>query len=230
MSERYALYFAPDVASPLWQRASQWLGRDCAGGAVTERPAEIEGIALDPITKSARHYGFHATLKAPMMLAGNVDRAELETALTGFARAAQPVDIGRLVVAQISHFLALIPEKQSTALTDFAAECVTAFDRFRAPMTAAQREQRLSGGLSPRQIALVDQYGYPYVLEEFRFHMTLTDRLKAEDSAPVKAAAEAWFGDAIAAPVPLDRIVLFHQPVAGADFVRLGDYVLGRKD
>jgi hypothetical protein len=40
------------------------------------------------------------------------------------------------------------------------------------------------------------------------------------------AAAKRWFADALATPVLLDRLVLFHEPQAGADFVRLDEYRL----
>ena len=52
-----------------------------------------------------------------------------------------------------------------------------AFNAYRAPLSAADRERRIKAKLSPRQIELMDQWGYPYVLDEYRFHMTLTGAL-----------------------------------------------------
>jgi hypothetical protein len=143
MPERYALYFAPAPTDPLNLRAAQWLGRDPTGD---EHPlVEIVGISPDrrrAVTESARRYGFHATLKAPMVLADGRTRADLEAALRQFGATHRGVEIGRLVLASIDGFLALIPERQSDALTDFAGSVVAAFEPFRAPLTAADRERR----------------------------------------------------------------------------------------
>jgi hypothetical protein len=222
MSERFAIYFAPDRAHELTRLGNGWLGRDPAGGPAPAPPAGVDGDLLSENTKQARLYGFHATLKAPMRLAEGCFRADLEQALSDFAQSEPPVAIGRLQVAVLAGFLALIPEEQSLALTDFAATCVTLFDRFRAPMGAAERERRLRADLSARQKILLDQYGYPYVLEQFLFHMTLCDR----GGDVLQEAARQWLAPALAEPVWLDRIALFYQPESGASFQRLSDYRL----
>ena len=80
--------------------------------------------------------------------------------------------------------------------------------------------------LTPRQVDLLDRYGYPYVLEEFRFHMTLTDRLAVDQRDARRQDAERWFHDCLAAPLLLDRLVLFREPEPGAPFARLADYLL----
>jgi putative phosphonate metabolism protein len=231
MPERFALYFAPPTSDPLWIRAAQWLGRDPAGGAPPA--AEIAGIDASrrwTASESARRYGFHATIKAPMALADGLTRAALEAELQRFGPTRAPVGIGRLTVASIDGFVALIPERQSPALTAFAADIVTHFDRFRAPLTAAERDKRVSGGhLSPRQVELLDRYGYPYVLEEFQFHMTLTDRLGDADRERIMAAAREWFAPVLERAYMLDRIALFHEPAPGAPFMRLADFPLAQE-
>jgi hypothetical protein len=63
-------------------------------------------------------------------------------------------------------------------------------------------------------------------MEEFRFHMTLCDRLQPEMQETMLKAAEKWMTPALGEPVLLDRIVLFHQAESGAPFQRLGDYPL----
>ena len=64
------------------------------------------------------------------------------------------------------------------------------------------------------------------MLEQFLFHMTLTDRLEAAQLAAMRERATAWFADALAQPIVLDRLVLFHEAEAGAAFRRLDDHVL----
>lgn len=228
MSERLAIYFAPSAESPLWTRAASWLGRDPLGAAVEPGlPAGVSREALDARTISARRYGFHATIKAPFRLGFGHDRRDLERALEGFAARMAPVAIGPLKLALIDGFLALIPGAQSEALTGFAAEVVTAFDSFRAPPTREERERRMSSGkLTARQVELMEQWGYPYVLEQFQLHMTLTDRLAEAERPFWFEAAATHFGPLANADTLLDRLVLFHEAEPGAPFTRLGDYPL----
>lgn len=230
MPQRFALYYAPATTDPLWSRAAQWLDRDPANG---EFPATaipgIDSAYRHEITTSARRYGFHATLKAPMALAPGEERRNLEAALADFTGRHAPVPIGRLVLRFIDGFLALLPTEQTEELTAFAAAVVGELDFLRAPLSEAERERRLSNSaLTAHQIELLDRYGYPYVMDEFRFHMTLTDRLPEPGRDAVMAAARDWFAPAIEAPFVLDRIALFHEPEAGAPFRRVGDFELAR--
>ena len=209
MAARYAIYFAPARDTLLWERAQAWLAQP----------------DLQSLTVSARKYGFHATLKAPMTLA--LDYAELDAALTAFVDEHNAVTLAGLAPRLIDGFLALTTEPQPDRLTDFAADVVEAFEPFREPLSESERARRLKAPLSARQVELVGQYGYPYVLEQFLFHMTLTDRLPVELREPLVKRAEGWFAEALAEPVQLDRLVVFAEPEPGAAFERLDpDYVL----
>lgn len=209
MTERFAIYFAPGRDSLLGQRAEAWLAQP----------------ELEALTVSARRYGFHATLKAPMALAAGVDRAQVEMAVAEFAGRNAAVEM-ELAARLIDGFLALTAEPQSQELTDFAASVVVALEPLRALLAPAERARRLRAPLSARQIELLDRYGYPYVLEEFQFHMTLTDRLATEQREPMRKRAADWFAEALAEPVVLDRLVLFYEAEPGAAFRRLDDFVL----
>lgn len=209
MTARYAIYFAPARDSLLWQHAEEWLAQP----------------DLEPLTVSARRYGFHATIKAPMTLA--LDLAELDAALSEFVLEEAPVALSGLAPRLIDGFLALTTEPQPAALTDFAAAAVDAFEPFRAPLTEGELARRLKAPLSERQIELVHQFGYPYVLEQFLFHMTLTDRLPPDMQAPMVERATAWLADVLAKPIRLDRLAVFAEPEPGAAFQRLDpDYML----
>jgi putative phosphonate metabolism protein len=228
MPERFAIYYAPGAAEPLWSKAAEWLGRDPLTGATLDGP--LTGTTRDALfdrSVSARRYGFHATIKAPMTLAEGKSRTELEAALDAFAAETEPVAIGKLKLQLIDGFLALIPAEQTSELTDFAANVVEAFEPFRARPSAAERERRLKGGhLSERQIELMDRFGYPYVFEQFGFHMTLTDRLPEHEREAYSRAAVEHFGALAEAETMLDRLVLFHEPEPGAPFARLDDFIL----
>jgi len=231
MSYRIAIYFAPDATAPLWCKAAEWLGRDAWTGVTHD--GDIGGIAraeLDEKTASARRYAFHATIKSPMKLADGKSEPDLAAALETFAARHAPAPIGRLRLARLDGFLALIPAEQPQQLTDFAASVVEGFEAFRAPVSEADKARRNAGGrLSARQLELLDRYGYPYVMEQFQFHMTLTDRLSEADQDRFEAAAAMHFGELAAAETVLDRLALYHEPEPGAPFTRGADFILNGK-
>ncbi|MBO9590347.1 DUF1045 domain-containing protein [Devosia sp.] len=228
MTERFAIYYAPSANSPLWDRAAAWLGRDPLTNETFDGPvAGVERNRLLNLTQSANRYAFHATIKPPMALAPETTIEELRAALTNFTRTQAPFALGHLRVASLDGFLALIPAEPNEALQDFASYVVEEFEPFRAPLSIKDRAARAARGLTPRQEELLDSYGYPYVFDEFRFHMTLTDRLPEAERAEITTALESWFAPDIAEPILFDRLVLFHEPDSGRPFRRLEDYKLG---
>ena len=94
-------------------------------------------------------------------------------------------------------------------------------------MSAEDKARRNSAGqLSARQLELLHRYGYPYVMEQFQFHMTLTDRLSDADGDRFEAALRQHFGALAEADTVFDRLSLYHEPTPGAPFVRGADFIL----
>jgi hypothetical protein len=98
-----------------------------------------------------------------------------------------PVTIPSLEVRRLGGFIAVVPTEPSAALADLAAATVAALDPFRAPPSEAELARRRKARLSDRQEALLMKWGYPYVMEEFRFHLTLTGRLDRRRRRPGRA-------------------------------------------
>ncbi len=194
-SPRYAIYFVPQSDTPLGSFGAGILGYDPNRA---ERIARIDlrGIGHEEgerATAEPARYGFHATLKAPFYLQPGRAARELLDAADEFASRTPAVPLGTLRIESIGAFLALRPERDTSAIGSLAAECVRAFDGFRAPLGANDRARRVAAGLTPRQTELLDRWGYPYVMEEFRFHMTLTGSLSEERRAAWRdALAEAY--------------------------------------
>jgi putative phosphonate metabolism protein len=221
MTERFAIYLVPPAGSALWDRGCRWLGRDPETGAVYAPPS-VPGIAADEIralTQMPRDYGFHGTLKAPFRLAQGVDEAELLERVGRLARSVPVVTMPQLQVDRLSDFLALRPAGAGTTVGALAAHFVTGLDDFRAPIESADRARRLSSGLSARQQELLERWGYPYVLDEFRFHMTLSGRLDPMQSERLQPWIEEWFAPALAEPPEVVDIGVFMQRGADAEFV-----------
>jgi len=228
MPQRFAIYYAPAITDLLWERAAVWLGRDPATGLSYDGAvAGIERTRLLNLTQSAGRYGFHATLKPPMALAEGESEQTLRMAMAEAASGLKPVPLGRLTLASLDGFLALVPEAANNEkLQDFAASVVEAFEPFRAPLSLRERAARAAHGLTPRQEELLDAYGYPYVFDEFRFHMTLTDRLTDADHEDMLQAARMWFGPVLDQEFTLDRLTLFHEKENKLPFARIAEFGL----
>ncbi|RUU77435.1 DUF1045 domain-containing protein [Mesorhizobium sp. M7A.F.Ca.MR.362.00.0.0] len=228
---RYALYFTPRQDEPLARIAADWLGRDAFGAATrpVEAVADLSAAEVAFHTASARRYGFHATLKAPFRLAANETEASLRAALDQFAEATPVVTIPRLVVSQIDGFFALVPEGPVPALNRFADDVVRDFDRFRAPLSEAEIERRSPDSLKPAEFRNLCQWGYPYVFETFRFHMTLSGRAGSQESPRLRAAIDSLFAEVLQQKVLVDALTLFVETEPGAPFMVLSHHALGRR-
>lgn len=212
-SPRFAIYFVPPAGSQLGAFGAAVMGYNGGQGAEARRLAlpGIEAGEAAEMTAEPARYGFHATLKAPFRLRSSRSVGELCAAVDAFAAGNAPVSVGQMRVQAMGAFVALKPSGACPAVDEMAANCVRTFDEFRAPLTAQERERRLQGSLNARQIELLDSWGYPYVLDQFRFHMTLAGPLS-------EARREAWqraLADAFAAlkdePVIVDSIALVQQ-------------------
>ena len=225
---RYAIYFAPPPASRLWALGSRWLGRDAASNEALSQP-EVRGIAperLRQITEAARRYGFHATLKSPFHLANGTTAEELAKAVEKHAAFLRPFAI-RLTVSVLDEFLVLRTTEPNRDIRALADSCITAFDNFRAPASAEELARRQAVGLGARQQSNLDRWGYPYVFEDFRFHMTLSARLPQDERGIVLHHLRNMFGPIEREEVAIDGLAIFCQPSADASFVMTQRIPLG---
>lgn len=170
------------------------------------------------ITGSPRHYGFHATLKAPFRLAEGSGITQLMGTAERFASARRWVEGPPLHVGALGNFLALVPVRTDPRVDALAADCVQAFEPFRAPLNEVELAKRRAAALTPRQEDYLQDWGYPYVMEEFRFHMTLTERLADAELARWRAELERHFAPLTDQPLLLDAISVFVQDGPGSPF------------
>ncbi len=215
---RYAIYFTPPAASPLWQQGSRWLGRDALSGHSSARPGfrDVDPDRFIELTSQASHYGFHATLVPPFRLAEHCMEADLLLALADFTACQKPLPLPLLEIAQLDDFFCLRPVSHLQALQTLAALCIRAFDRFRAPLTPSEMARRKAALLSGQEKRNLELWGYPYVFEQFRFHFTLTARMAEErEKERIHAALSATFEPLLAAPLVLDALCLFVEPDIG---------------
>lgn len=208
---RFALYLVPQ--GPLGVFGETWLAWDMARGAARPAPGDApEG--WEAITAEPRRYGFHATVKPPFRLAERRDVAELTEAVERLCADAEPFDCDGLQLALLDGFVALVPEGETGALDRFAARVVADLDRFRRPADPEENMRRRKAGLTARQDNYLLHWGYPYVMEEFRAHFTLTGRLGPEREA-VMAHLEDRLAGVPLRPLRVESLCLVGEQAAG---------------
>ncbi|GGA38978.1 DUF1045 domain-containing protein [Pelagibacterium lentulum] len=217
---RYAIYFTPGPSDALTRTASQWLGRDAFSREAIAHKAhgKLSAAEVAGITSSPGRYGFHATLKAPFRLSAKETEASLVAALEAFASASEPFEVPQMVVGNLGGFFAIIPSETNEALDQFAGQVVSGFEKFRSPLTEADIARRSPDHLSPAELQNLHDWGYPYVFESFRFHMTLSNRVPLQERDKIAVELEALFGPLLARPFAIDGLALFVEPEPGAPF------------
>jgi len=229
---RYAIYYVPAPDTDLDRFGAQLLGYDAFSGEELAFPQAVMQMAPDwrDLTRDPRKYGFHATLKAPLSLVRGKTEAELVAACETFAGIPREFPVITPVVDSISGFIAVVPTEPPAELVRFAADCVSAFDSFRAPLTSEDRARRNPSTLTARQLDHLDRWGYPYVMEDFRFHMTLTGRLDKERRETIMQMLRDRFSSIGLRTLAIDRIALFRQEKAASRFRIVKHWKLRTRD
>lgn len=219
-ADRYAVYYAPPPASPLAQFADAWLGWDPGAGRTLAHPAAppLTDTDVARVTETPRRYGFHGTLKAPFRLAEGGTYDDLVSAVAALAAALRPVSLPGLALSRLGPFIALMPSGDQAALAQLAERVVVELDPLRAPLSEAELARRRRSALTERQDALLRHWGYPYALEEFRFHLTLTGALAPEDGERAMAALRPLVARFEAGPFTVAELCIFADPGGGENF------------
>lgn len=221
MAPRYAIYLAPEAESPLWRFGSAVIGYDAETGADLAAPdiAGFDATRWHELTQEPRRYGFHGTLKAPFRLAEGRTEADLDALISAFAAEHHPFELPPLAVKAIGPFVALVPPVPVPVLEDVARCAVMELEPARAPLTPEEVARRRPDRLSARQRDYLERFGYPYVCEEFRFHMTLTGPLEeAELAHALNALTDAYGATGADAPLRISDVGLYVQPESGTRF------------
>ena len=201
---RYAIYYIPDL--PLFQIGSDWLGWNSITGQETTLSADHRRITDRP-----RKYGFHATVKPPFSLASNSTQGDLQDAFQTFCATVSPETGGTLKISRLGRFLAMTQDVQSNEVTELAASTVSHFDKFRAPLSDQDIAKRRQRRLTPQQDALMLRWGYPYVMQEFKFHMTLTGPLAPNEIDAIEHDANTRFQEFIGQPLKIASLALLGE-------------------
>lgn len=226
--ERYAVYYAPEAGSALGGFGNAWLGWDPARDEVVNRLA-VDGLESGEIADVAgtpSRYGFHGTLKPPFRLAAGAGYEDLAGAVADIAERNPAFEVPGLRLSALGAFIALIPDPDDGPIRALAAELVRELDGLRAPLSDEELAHRRKSGLTGRQDALLAKWGYPYVMEEFRFHLTLTGALSDGMRAKVFDALRPVLRPIEEEPFRFRSICIFGDPGSGRPFRLLDRFTL----
>jgi putative phosphonate metabolism protein len=212
---RYAIYYAPEHG-PLADFGKAWLGWDARAG-VPRAHLRLHGLprSVESLTAAPRKYGFHATIKPPFRLVDGSDIQLLHRSAAALCAQLKPVLVEGLRLSRMGGFLALTPRGDTRALNAMAGSVVEALDGFRAPLTPEELARRSPDRLSARQRQCLQRWGYPYVMEEFRFHMTLTGRLENGDAERTLTVLAPVLDPLIDRPFRIRGLCLFGEAEDG---------------
>ena len=227
---RYALYYAPRAEEALAVAASRWLGRNADTGEARDivPMSDVSHERLCAIVADPRLYGFHGTLKPPIALVEGATERDFLDAVGSLAATERQIDVAALELAELQDFLALVPSGRCAALQDFSDRCVVEFDEFRRPADEAELARRRAADLTQRQEDLLLRWGYPYVLEQGRFHLTLTGRVQdSRERGVIQGELRRRFMAFIDRPLAVRDLCVFRQPAPGRPFTVLARFRLG---
>jgi hypothetical protein len=226
---RYAIYFTPQPGTALAAFGRSWFGR--ANDGITLQAFSDAGLSGTSFAKIAaapgRYTGLHALFRAPFALRDGMGPEALKSRLITFAARRKPVETGPLTLSRAGRFLVLRPVEATPALEWLAAQCVGAFEDFAAPPSDTEREEHASPHLSDYQRLLLESFGDPFVLSEYRFAITLTGPLDAAHLERVAQALWPVLEEICASGVTVDGLSLFGDSGGRTPMRLVGRYRLG---
>lgn len=216
---RYAIFWLPPADSALARFGREWFGLCPEAGEVNapERFGLPADLAAEAIARP-RRYALHGTIVAPFRPAEGLNAATISKELRRFCARRAVLRTGPLRLARLTRHLALVPESGTAALDWLAADCVTHFHRFRAPTTPEDIARYTAERYTLRQQENARQFGYPFVLSDFRFHVTLAGPLTGEQLDHVEPALAAQLDGVIGAPLEIGSLCLLGEPDQAAPF------------
>ena len=213
MFERYAIFYTPPPGE-FADFCASWLGWDNRIGRKIAHP-QIGDLEVAKLTQTPRKYGIHATLKAPFRLIKRTSQSHLEAAIVQMAETIPPFRLDGLSLKHHRGFMALRPRGNINTLNSVAQHIVETLDHFRAPAAASELARRRQANLSERQDKNLITWGYPYVDEDFHFHLTLSGRIDPGLGADVTDALAPHLLPLVPRPFPIDQITLMGEDTEG---------------
>ena len=183
--KRVAIYFLPKKNSSLENFGKNLLGRDINKKkkiSLTRRQKYFinRGFMyfdeLKDYCEQPAKYGFHATLKAPFRLKRNVKTKNFYDVISHIAAQHSRFKIKGLKIVYSKKFTFITSRKPNKLLINLENDLVKHLDTFRAELNKTEIKKRIPDSLTFKQNKYLKEWGYPFVLDQFKFHMTLMNQ------------------------------------------------------
>ena len=183
--KRVAIYFLPKKNSSLENFGKNLLGRDINKKkkiSLTRRQKYFinRGFTyfdeLKDYFEQPAKYGFHATLKAPFRLKRNVKTKNFYDVISHIAAQHSRFKIKGLKIVYSKKFTFITSRKPNKLLRNLENDLVKHLDTFRAELNKTEIKKRIPDSLTFKQNKYLKEWGYPFVFDQFKFHMTLMNQ------------------------------------------------------
>ena len=177
--KRYAIYYVPSENSELDLFGKCWLGWDPYKGVETTKSdlsklpsfKKFSSLVLTP-----KQYGFHGTIKAPFKLKNEYTYNDLENKVREISKQIHSFYFDQLIIKKLGNFIGLIPTN-NLKINAVSNKFVEELDYLRDELSESEIKKRKPHKLTSNQKQMLFKWGYPYVFDEFKFHLTLTSKL-----------------------------------------------------
>ncbi len=183
---RYAIYYAPPKESNLEEFGRYWFGWDPLNAKLINNKQRINylngfGIKnlknIDKNVLIAKKYGFHGTLIPPFKLNKNYSTNLLFKKTEDIAKKFKKFKFYKFKLKKINNFYAFVQNKKNNNINKLSNRLVRELFKFRSPLTKKEIDRRNPSKLSKFQLNILYKWGYPYLMSEFKFHMTLASEV-----------------------------------------------------
>ncbi len=183
---RYAIYYAPPKESNLEEFGRYWFGWDPLNAKLINNKQRINylngfGIKnlknIDKNVLIAKKYGFHGTLIPPFRLNKNYSTNLLFKKTEDIAKKFKKFKFYKFKLKKINNFYAFVQNKKNNNINKLSNRLVRELFKFRSPLTKKEIDRRNPSKLSKLQLNILYKWGYPYLMSEFSFHMTLASEV-----------------------------------------------------
>ena len=211
--KRYAIYYAPLENSELDVFGKCWLGWDPYKGLETTKSDLSSSPNLQKFSRfvfAPKQYGFHGTIKAPFRLKDGYTYNDLENKVCEISKQIHSFHLDELIIKKLGNFIALIPTN-NLKVNELSNKFVKGLDYLRDELSEDELKKRNPEKLTPNQKKMLYKWGYPYVFNEFKFHLTLTSKLNIEEIDGVFKSLQNILKQVNLSKINFNNICIFGQ-------------------
>ncbi len=211
--KRYAIYYAPSENSELDLFGKCLLGWDPYKGVETTKSdlsklpsfKKFSSLVLTP-----KQYGFHGTIKAPFKLKNEYTYNDLENKVREISKQIHSFYFDQLIIKKLGNFIGLIPTN-NLKVNAVSNKFVEELDYLRDELSESEIKKRKPHKLTSNQKQMLFKWGYPYVFDEFKFHLTLTSKLNVVEIDDVLRSLQNILKQVNLNKISFNNICIFGQ-------------------